>query len=107
MTTELLDTAIATIKVAARDLTRDVEPPDLSAQIAGARELTWALDHFVNTLAVRYGQLDGPLRHDQGGDPAAAVDMVRLRLGDIAARLVDVDDAFGDAHNHAARIARA
>jgi hypothetical protein len=107
MKTELLDTAIATVKTAARDLPRDVEPADLSAQIAAARELAWVLDGLVKTLTARYEQLDRPLRHDQGGDPAAAVEMVRLRLDDIVLRLVEVDEAFGEAHNHAARIARA
>lgn len=106
MTTKLLDTAIATVKTAARDLPRDVEPADLSAQIAAARELAWSLDAFVKTLTARYEHLDGPLRHDQGGDLAVAVEMVRLRLDDIVHRLVDIDEAFGEAHNHAARIAR-
>ena len=104
MTTELLDSAIATVKTAARDLPRDLDPADLSAQIAAARELAWALDHFVKTIAGRYERLDGPLRHDQGGDPAVAVEMVRLRLGDITARLDETDQAFAEAHNHAARL---
>ena len=106
MTTELLDTAIATVKTAARDLPAGLEPADLSAQVAAARELAWALDGFVKTITARYEHLDGPLRHDQGGDPAVAVEMVQLRLDDITSRLVDIDAAFGEAHNHAARLAR-
>ena len=106
MTTELLDTAITTVTTAARDLPRDLEPADLSAQIGAARELGWALDEFLKSLAARYERLAGPLRHDQGGDPAVAVEMVRLRLDDITVRLGGVDEAFGEAHNHAARIAR-
>ena len=57
-------------------------------------------------LAGPLRNLDVPPRHDQGGDPVAAVEMVRLRLEDIVRRLGDVDEAFGEAHNHAARIAR-
>ena len=60
----------------------------------------------MKTIADRYERLDGPLRHDQGDDPAGAVEMVRLRLADIVSRLVDVDEAFNEAHNHAARLAR-
>ena len=66
MTTELLDTAIATVKTAERDFPRDVEPADLSAQIAAAPELVWGFDGFVKTLTFRYEHLDGPLRHDHG-----------------------------------------
>ena len=98
VTTELLDTAITSVKTAARDLPRDVEPADLSGQISAARELAWALDGLVKTLTARYENLDGPLRHDQEGDPSAAVEMVRLRLDDITHRLVDIDEAFGEAH---------
>jgi hypothetical protein len=106
MNTKLLDAAITTVKTAARDLPRNLEPADLSAQVAAARELGWVLDQFVKALLDRYEHLDGPLRHDQGGDPDAAVEMVSYRLDDIVQRLVDVDAAFGEAHNHAARIAR-
>ena len=60
----------------------------------------------MKSFAGRYENLDGPLRHDQGGDPVAAVEMVGLRLDDIVRRLGDVDEAFGEAHNHVARIAR-
>ena len=107
VTTVLLDTAIATVKTAARDLPAGLEPADLAAQVAAARELGWALDQFVKTITARYEHLNGRLRHDQDGDPVAAVDMVRFRLDDITMRLVDIDEAFGEAHNHAARIARA
>lgn len=105
--TELLDTAIASVKAAARDLPPGMEPAELSGQIAAARELGWALDQFVKSVAACYEHLGGSLRHDQGGDPTVAVELVRVRLDDIVQRLVDVDEAFGDAHNHAARIARA
>ena len=94
------------MKKATRDVLPDIEPADLSAQIAPARELSWALDQFVKTIAARYEHLDGRFSHDQGGDPAATVEVVRLRVDDITVRLVDVDEAFGEAHNHAAQIAR-
>lgn len=60
VTTELLDTAIAFVKTAARDLPRDAEPADLPAHVAAGRELAWALDGFVKTLTSRYEHLDGP-----------------------------------------------
>ena len=107
MTAVLLDAAIATVKSATSDIPRDIEPADLSALVAAARELGRVLDQFVKTLAAPYEHLDGPLGHDQRGDPAATVETVRLRLDDITMRLVDVDEAFADAHNHAARIAHA
>lgn len=107
MATELLDAAIASVKRAARDLPPGMEPAELSAQIAAARELGWALDQFVKSVAACYEHLGGSLRHDQGDDPVVAVEVVRLRLGDIAARLEEADQALGEAHNHAARIARA
>jgi len=83
LATDHLNDSIAGVKIAARDLAPDLEPAELSAHIAAARELGWALDHFVKTLAARYERLDGPLRHDQNGYPYTAVEMVHTRLGDI------------------------
>ncbi len=56
--TTLLDSAIATLKTAARDLPGGMEPADMSAQIAAAREVAWALEHFVKTLNTRYEHLE-------------------------------------------------
>lgn len=110
MSTAKLDTAITAVKASAAELatTPDVEPADLSAVIAGLRELAWTLDHHVTTVARRYDdERLGALRHDHGDDPHAAVEMIRLRLGDVTTRLADIDEGFGDAHDHAARLARA
>ena len=68
MKSDLLNTAIVSVKTATRDLPLNLEPADLSEQIAGARELAWTLDALVKTLANRHEHLAGPLRHDQGGD---------------------------------------
>ena len=79
VTTELLDTAIASVKAAARDLPPGIEPAELSAQIAAARELAWALDQFVDDItraaeewaAIGVSTLiTGPL----GNDPAGALE---------------------------------
>jgi hypothetical protein len=105
MNTGHLNAAVASIKDATREF-HDVEPADLSAQIGGLAELCWNITHLTNKIAIAYDTI-GALRHDQDGDPDAAVEMIRLRLGDVATRLADIDEAIQDAHNHAARLARA
>jgi hypothetical protein len=106
MNTEHLDTAITAIKAAAADFHGLVEPADLSAQIGGLAELLWNITHLTNKIVTAYDGI-GPLRHDQDGNPDDAVEMIRLRLGDVTTRLADIDEAIQDAHNHAARLARA
>jgi hypothetical protein len=105
MNTEHLDAAITAIKDATREF-HDVEPADLSAQIGGLAELCWNITHLTNKIITGYDNI-GLLRHDQGGDPDSAVEMIRLRLGDVTTRFTDIDEAIQDAHNHAARLARA
>jgi hypothetical protein len=105
MNTGHIDTAITAIKNAAREF-HDVEPADLSAQIGGLAELCWNINHLTNKIITAYDSI-GPLRHDQGGNPDDAVEMIRLRLGDVTTRLTDIDEAIQDAHNHAARLAQA
>ncbi len=105
MNTENLDAAIEAIKNAAREF-HDVEPADLSAHIGGLAELCWNINHLTNKIITAYDRI-GPLRDDQDGDPDIAVEMIRARLGDVATRLTDIDEAIQDAHNHAARLARA
>jgi hypothetical protein len=105
MDTKYLDSAIANIKNATTGF-QDVEPADLSAQIGGLAELLWNITHLTNKIAAAYDTI-GLLRHDQDGDPDIAVEMIRLRLGDVTGRMADIDEAIQDAHNHAARLARA
>jgi hypothetical protein len=105
MTTEQLDIAITAIKNASRDF-HNLEPAELSAQIGGLAELCWNINHLTNKIVTAYDTI-GLLRHDQNGDPGAAVEMIQLRLGDVTTRLTDIDNAIQDAHNHAARLARA
>lgn len=105
MNTEHLDVAITAIKNATCEF-HDVEPADLSAQIGGLAELCWNITHLTNKIVTAYGGI-GPLRHDQNGNPDDTVEMIRLRLGDVTTRLADIDEAIQDAHNHAARLARA
>ena len=69
-------------------------------------KLCWNINHLTNKIITAYDTI-GPLRHDQGGDPDTAVEMIRLRLGDVAIRFADIDEAIQDAHNHAARLAQA
>jgi hypothetical protein len=64
------------------------------------------INHLTNKIVTAYDTI-GLLRHDQDGDPDAAVEMIQLRLGDVTTRLTDIDNAIQDAHNHAARLARA
>ena len=42
--------------------------------------------------------------HDNGDDPQAALDMITLRLGDIRQHFAGIDDAFGHAHDLAAKL---
>jgi hypothetical protein len=105
MDTKHLDTAIGAIKNAAAEF-HDVEPADLSAQIGGLAELCWNITHLTNKIAAAYDNI-GLLRHDQNGDTDDAVEMIRIRLADVTVRLGDIDEAIKEAHNHAARLARA
>jgi hypothetical protein len=105
MTTEQLDIAITAIKNASREF-HDLEPADLSAQIGGLAELCWNITHLTKKIITAYDTI-GPLRHDQNSDPDMAVEMIRLRLGDVTTRFADIDEAIKDAYNHAAHLAQA
>jgi hypothetical protein len=82
-------------------------PASVATSIADARCTRYSRTRFATVKTTA-----GELRATPTPEPAdlsaqAAVELVRLRLDDIVHRLVDVDAAFGEAHNHAARIARA
>ena len=109
MDTRHLDAAVDAVKTADRELSSapndDVDPSDLSAQIAAVRALMMTIDHHVLTIAKRYGRF-GVLRHDKGGDPDATVNEVTARLDAILDRFVTVDDDFRIAHDNAAHLAQ-
>ena len=109
VSTEDLDTAIAAVKAAAAELrtapSADVGPADVSAVIGALRELVWNVTSLTGVVAARYENI-GALRHDHGDDPAVAVEMIGLRLGEAQGWLVQVDESLGATHDHAARLAR-
>ena len=109
VSTEDLDTAIAAVKAASAALrtapSADVGPAEVSAVIGALRELVWNVTALTGTVAARYETI-GALRHDHGDDPAVAVEMIGLRLGDARGWLVQVDESLGATHDHAARLAR-
>jgi len=72
----------------------DVGPAEVSAVIGALRELVWNVTTLTGVIAARYENI-GALRHDHGDDPAVAVEMIGLRLGDAQGWLAQVDEALG------------
>jgi hypothetical protein len=90
----------ATISAVRHDIT---DPTDLSAVIAGLRELLWHTTTLSTVIANTY---DGRcFEHDTAGvDPAHTAGEIVARLDTIRGLLARVDHALGDAHNHAAHL---
>lgn len=102
----ILDPAIAAVDRAIEMLRYDrLEPADLSAVIAGLRELFWHTTTLTTVLDGAYDHQHS-LGHDHGDDPAAAIAAITAGLHHAAAHLAHVDDALGDVHNTAAHLHR-
>ncbi len=104
-TVDLLDSAIGNIKNARDHLRhdRDVLPSDLSGVIGTLRELAWTIDTLTADLTAAYGH-QRCLGHDNGLDPAAAVQLIVGRLDHVRGLLDGIDDCLGHAHNTAAKL---
>lgn len=79
---EVLDLAVVAVDEAVEMVRHaGLEPAELSAVIAGLRELFWHATTFARTLTGVYRHLDG-IGHDHGDDPAAVVVVIAGRLGE-------------------------
>lgn len=103
----LLDAAAVAVDDAVQAVSYDrLEPADLAAVVAGFRELFWHTTTLTRTLTDTYSGLTG-LGHDAGHDPAASVTVIIERLTAVTVGLAGIDQALGDAHNHAAHLHQA
>jgi hypothetical protein len=104
--TRLLDPAVAAVDRAVEVVRYDdLEPADLSAVIAGIRELLWHTTTLTNALAHAYDTASD-VGHDGGGEPQASTRTIVASLHTVAAQLASIDASFEIAHNHAAHIFR-
>ena len=102
----LLDTAVAAVDRAIEAVRYDpLDPADLSAVIAGLRELFWHTTTLNNALTHAYDHLHG-IGHDNGSDPVAALTAIVGGLHTVASHLASIDTALAETHNHAARLFR-
>jgi hypothetical protein len=104
--TRLLDPATAAVNRAIEAVRYDrLDPADLSAVIAGLRELFWHTVTLTNALTHAY-DTGGDLDHDNGGDPTVALMTIVAGLHTVAAQLADIDTALNETHRHAAHLYR-
>jgi hypothetical protein len=102
----LLDPAVAAVDRAIEAVRYDrLDPADLSAVIAGLRELFWHTATITSVLTHAYDQL-GAVGHDHGDDPTVALTAIVAGLRTVAAQLADIDTALNETHNHAAHLFR-
>jgi hypothetical protein len=102
----LLDAATAAVDRAVESVRYDrLAPADLSAVIAGLRELFWHTTTLTGVLTHAYdGLVD--VGHDNGSDPTDAVAAIATGLHAVAAEFATIDTVLNETHNHAARLFR-
>ena len=83
----------------------DLQPTDLSAVIAGLRELFWHTTTLAGALTRAYDTASG-VNHDNGDDPAVALTTIVAGLHGVAAQLASIDTTLNETHRHAAHIFR-
>ena len=104
--TRVLDPAIAAIDKAVEIVRYDgLGPAELSAAVAGIRELFWHTTTLTSALNGAYSRLSG-LGHDHGHDPAVSANVIVEQLANVTAGLTVIDQALGDVHDHAAHLYR-
>jgi hypothetical protein len=104
--TRLLDPAVAAVDRAVEVVHYDdLEPADLSAVIAGLRELFWHTTILTSVLVHAYDTAH-TIGQDNGGDPAVALTTIVAGLHIVADLLASVDAALNETHCHAAHLHR-
>jgi hypothetical protein len=102
----LLDPAVAAVDRAIEAVRYDhLDPADLSAVIAGLRELFWHTTTLTSVLVHAYDTASD-VGHDNDDDPAVALTAIVAGLRTVAAQLADIDTALNETHRYAAHLFR-
>jgi hypothetical protein len=102
----ILDPAVAAVDQTIEVVRYDrLDPAELSAVIAGLRELFWHTTTLTGVLIHAYDAA-GDVGHDHGDDPTAAVAAIVAGLHAVAVQLAGIDTVLTETHDHTAHLFR-